>query len=349
MSELDKGTLILLGMAPEPDSVEEADRGEIPRIEYVELARALGATILDFKDVAQSEHPAVRIARARGERWGLAVLGMTRRRDFDQFYVTGESIPFGIMMRAARDLGRITVVAHTVGTPKRRLMFRLFGHAVYRNVIVRAERQREILVKELGFPAFKVHQVDRWVDTQFFRPVEAPPGDYIFSCGRENRDYGLLQRAAHTLPYDFRVVASGWAPHAGFETADMEASHNVEILRNLTYKELRDAYARARLVVLPLKRVDYAAGVIGLCEAMAMGKAIITTESPGIQDYVVPGVSALVVPIGDARALAAAIDELMRDPDRCAEMGAHNRDWVVRQMSIERYVARVCGLLGLPR
>lgn len=352
MSEPDKRTLILLGMAPNAGLAEAADRGDIPRIEYVELARTMGATILDFNDVAESKHPAVKFARSRGERWGLAALGMTRRREFDEFYVTGEEVglPFGMMMRGARDFGRITTVVHNVGTPKRRFVFRRLGHSVYRNVIVRAERQREILVAELGFPALKVHRLDRFVDTQFFHPLDVPLGNYAFSCGRENRDYSLLQRAASALPHSFLVVASGWAPHSGFDVAtSIGASHNLQVMANLTYEELRDAYARARFVVLPLNAVDAAAGVMCISEAMAMGKAIITTNSPGIRDYVKPAVSGLVVPIADARALAEAIDELMSDPTRCAEIGVHNRDWAVRAMSIERYVDRVCGLLGVAR
>lgn len=344
-------TLILLAKGPDADAAERADRGEIPRIEYVELARAIGAaTIIDFHDVEASRHPAVRQARARGRLWGLAVLGMTKRREYDHFYVTGEDIgmPFGMMMKAVRDLGRVTMVVHHGGTPKRRIILRAIGHAVYRNVIVLADRQREILVTELGYPAHKVHFFHQWLDTRFYRPRDVPPADYAFSCGRESRDYPSLQRAAAKLPYEFRVVASGWAPHAGFNSAqNILPAPNLSLLARLSYEDLRDAYARARLVVVPIDRVDYAAGVTGICEAMAMGKAVVTTDSPGIRDYVLPGKSGLAVPVGDSVALARAIDTLMKDNDLRARMGAHNRDWVERVMSVDRYVERVAGLFGM--
>ena len=343
-------TLILLAKGPNADVARQAERGEIPRIEYVELAREIGATILDFHDVDASKHPIVARARARGKLWGLAALGMTKRRDFDQFYVTGEDIgmPFGMMMKAARDLGRITMVVHQANTPKRRFILRAIGHAVYRNVIVLAERQREILTSVIGYPALKVHRFDQWLDARFYAPRDVAADGYVFSCGRESRDYPLLQRAAGTLPHRFRVVASGWAPHAGFSAAEnIRGTGNLELLSKLSYEELRDAYARASLVVVPLDRVDYAAGVTGICEAMAMGKAVVTTDSPGIRDYVLPGTSGLVVPIGDAAALARAIDELVRDPARRAAMGVHNRAWVERVMNLDRYVERVGGLFGL--
>lgn len=343
-------TLILLAKGPDADAAAQAERGEIPRIEYLELAKAIGATILDFHDVERSRHPLVSAAHRRGRLWGLAALGMTKRREFDQFYVTGEDIgmPFGMMMRAAFDLGRITMVVHHGGTPKRRVILRAIGHAVYRNVIVLAERQREIFVSDLGYPAYKVHRFDQWLDARFYSPRDVPPGDYVFSCGRESRDYPLLQRAAETLPYRFRVVASGWAPHAGFNAAnDIRAASNLELGSKLSYLELRDAYAGAKLVVVPIRRVDYAAGVTSICEAMAMGKAVVATDSPGIREYVLPGTSGLVAPVGDAPALARAIDELMRDPERRARMGVHNRAWVERVMNVDRYVERVGSLFGL--
>lgn len=342
-------TLILLAKAPEAGAAERAERGEIPRIEYVELARAIGATILDFHDVDASSHPAVRQARARGRLWGLAALGMTKRREFDQFYVTGEDIgmPFGMMMRAARDHGRVTMVVHHGGTKKRRIILRAIGHSVYRNVIVLAERQREIFVSELGYPGHKVHRFDQWLDTRFYEPRETS-SDYVFSCGRESRDYPMLQRAAAKLPYEFRVVASGWAPHAGFNSANnVLPTRNLAVLGKLTYEDLRDAYARARLVVVPLDRVDYAAGVTVICEAMAMGKPVVTTDSPGIRDYVLPGKSGFTVPIGDSVELARAIDSLAKDDALRARMGEHNRAWAARAMSVERYVQRVAGLFGI--
>ena len=343
-------TLILLAKGPDLDAAQRAERGEIPRIEYVELARAIGATILDFHDVDASKHPAVRQARARGRLYGLAALGMTRRREFDQFYVTGEDIgmPFGLMMKAARDLGRITMVVHQCGTPKRRIILRAIGHSVYRNVIVLAERQREILIDEIGYPAHKVHRFDQWLDSRFYRPLDVPVGDYVLSCGRESRNYPMLQRAAEQATHRFRVVASGWAPHAGFDAAkNILPAGNVELVPRLSYEELREAYARARLVVVPIDRVDYAAGVTSMCEGMSMGKAIVATDSPGIRDYVLPGVSGLVVPTGDAPALARAIDELMGDDERRARMGEHNRRWIERVMNVDRYVERVAGLFGM--
>lgn len=348
-------TLILLAKAPASETTELAARGELPRPEYEELQKALGAELLDFHDVERSRHPAVRAAARKSPRWGLAMLGFLRRREFDHIYATGEDvgIPFATLCKGARWLGRVTVVIHNGGTPKRRVLLRALGHEVWRNVICLGEEQRRVLVEDIGLPAYKVHRFPQWLDGRFYDPAlasDGAKGEYVLSVGRESRDYPTLERAARGLPLRFHVVASGWAPHAGFDVAtNISSGANVTVEKGgLPYPELRERYGRARFVVAPLNRVTYAAGVTSICEAMAMGKAVVATASPGILDYVKPGVSGLVVPVGDAEALRRAVVELWDDEERCAEMGRHNRRWVEDVLSTDRYVERVVGLLGGP-
>ena len=347
-------TLILLAKAPAKEIPSDLKEGNIPRIEYIELARALDAVILDFHDVSASRHPAVRAARKKSPYYGLAVMGLLRRREFENIYATGEDIgmPLAALFHAVRDYGRLTVVIHQCDTPKRRLIMRALGPRIWGNVICLAEEQRRILTEELGLPRHLVHRFDQWIDPLFFTPDSADSrsesGEYAFSCGRESRDYLTLQRAAETLPYSFRVVASGWAPHAGFDAAvGITARSNVDVITGLSYRELRDAYEGSRFVIVPLNRITYAAGVTSVCEGMAMGKAIIVSDSPGIRDYVDPGISGLVVPVGDEVAMRQAIRELWENPKRCAIMGAHNRRWVEQELNVDRYVERVGGLFGI--
>jgi glycosyltransferase involved in cell wall biosynthesis len=343
--------LILLAKSPDPDSERRADASEIPRIEYVELGRVLDATILDFRDVAGSTHPAVMTARRRSPLWGLATLGIVRRHDYDSVYTTGEDIGirFGILLRSVRWHGRVTGVIHHSGTRKRRLALRGLGHGIWRDVICLSDRQWKVLVEGVGLPRHKVHRFSQWVDHVFFSQAAASPhpGDYVLSCGREARDYPTLQKAAEGMPVQFRVIASGWGPGAGFDPAtNITPAPNVEVLRGLPYRDLRDAYAGARFIVVPLDDVDYAAGVTGMCEAMSMGKAVIVSASPGVADYVKDSVSGLVVPVGDPRALREAVQSLWDDPARCARMGQYGREWVESELSVAKYVSRVSGLLA---
>jgi glycosyltransferase involved in cell wall biosynthesis len=66
-----------------------------------------------------------------------------------------------------------------------------------------------------------------------------------------------------------------------------------------------------------------------LLEAAACGRAIVTTDVPGCRTLVRDGVEGLLVPPGDAAALADALLSLARDPERVARLGAAARGRVL--------------------
>jgi glycosyltransferase involved in cell wall biosynthesis len=75
-----------------------------------------------------------------------------------------------------------------------------------------------------------------------------------------------------------------------------------------------------------------------LIEAAAAGLPAITTDTPGCRDIVMHEETGLLVPQRDAPALAAAIETLLRDPVRRAEMGRQARARVLRRFSLRRVV-----------
>jgi len=62
-----------------------------------------------------------------------------------------------------------------------------------------------------------------------------------------------------------------------------------------------------------------------LYEAMALGRPIVTTAVGGIPEVVTDGEQALVVPPRRPRALADAIEHLIKDPGAAVAMGARAR------------------------
>src|SRR3954462_10284837 len=75
-----------------------------PRLDVFELARALGADVLDFGDVARSSDPAVRgAARVAGNSAAVALLGFKQRANYNAFFTSGEDIglPLSLLMRAS--------------------------------------------------------------------------------------------------------------------------------------------------------------------------------------------------------------------------------------------------------
>ena len=63
-------------------------------------------------------------------------------------------------------------------------------------------------------------------------------------------------------------------------------------------------------------------GPMAVWEAMAMGKAVVTTDVGSVNQYLVDGESGFIVPIKDSRALCEKVEILLNDPALRQEMGA---------------------------
>jgi glycosyltransferase involved in cell wall biosynthesis len=64
---------------------------------------------------------------------------------------------------------------------------------------------------------------------------------------------------------------------------------------------------------------------LALLEAMAAGKPVVTSAIPGTDELVADGETGLLVPAGDADALAAALRRIVADPELRARLGAAAR------------------------
>ncbi|ACB80091.1 glycosyl transferase group 1 [Methylorubrum populi BJ001] len=84
-----------------------------------------------------------------------------------------------------------------------------------------------------------------------------------------------------------------------------------------------------------------------LLEAAACGRAILTSDVPGCRDLVRDGREGLLMPPGDAAALAAALTRLAADPALVARMGTAARARILEGGYTEAAVAEtVAGLYG---
>jgi lipopolysaccharide/colanic/teichoic acid biosynthesis glycosyltransferase/glycosyltransferase involved in cell wall biosynthesis len=70
-------------------------------------------------------------------------------------------------------------------------------------------------------------------------------------------------------------------------------------------------------------------------EAAAAGKPVVTTNATGAIDAVLDGETGLVVPVGDAVALAAALEKLLRNAQLRTEMGLAGQERVRREFRHE--------------
>ena len=92
-----------------------------------------------------------------------------------------------------------------------------------------------------------------------------------------------------------------------------------------------------------LASVDEGFGIV-LLEAMASGKAVVATAVDGPPEIVEDGQSGLLVPPRDPEALAKALVELLKDPQRRAAMGRRGRERVETVFTLDSQMRTLTGL-----
>ncbi len=118
----------------------------------------------------------------------------------------------------------------------------------------------------------------------------------------------------------------------------------VRFAGEVTAEELAALYRACELVVLPSVTRQEAFGVVQI-EAMARGKPVVSTRVGTGVDWVnMDGETGLVVPPGDATALGAAIDRLLRDPRERQTMGAAGQERARSVFAVDGMVNSILSL-----
>ncbi|OGS08648.1 MAG: hypothetical protein A2270_02230 [Elusimicrobia bacterium RIFOXYA12_FULL_51_18] len=99
--------------------------------------------------------------------------------------------------------------------------------------------------------------------------------------------------------------------------------------------DVKPLLSAADVVVLPSFREGFPVGVL---EAMAMGKPVIASDIDGINESVSDGQSGLLVPPGNAAALAGAITALFKCRERAFELGRRGRAVAVERFGVAKMV-----------
>jgi phosphatidyl-myo-inositol dimannoside synthase len=124
---------------------------------------------------------------------------------------------------------------------------------------------------------------------------------------------------------------------------DLGVSEHVHFLSGLTPVQLFSCYANCDVFALPSKGEGF--GLVFL-EAMALAKPVIGGAHGGIQDIVEDGVTGLLVPHGNVERLTQALESLLSNPGRCAEMGARGKDRVEKTFSFAQFQLRLTQILN---
>ncbi len=191
------------------------------------------------------------------------------------------------------------------------------------------------------------------VDLAHFAVQPLPPmssGLCFTMIARKQRSKGVLEfchaaRRVRASSGSVRFVLAG--PSAAGPQAlsadDLAIfSGDVEIVGELS--DVRPMLAACHVAVLP----SHGEGMSRiLMEALATGRPVVASDVPGCRDLVDERVNGALAPPGDANALAARIEGLIRHPELIAPMAAASRSKAERRFDAIAINRQLIDILGL--
>jgi glycosyltransferase involved in cell wall biosynthesis len=348
-------TLIAATWSMPPNTLSGIQAGLHPRLDYLDLAKRLSADWLDYDSAAGL--PALRrledVLRL-DLRLALEVTRRVRHEKYDVVLSLSERVGILLAPALGRRVRQAVILHHPLSRLKLR-MLRLTGlHRAWRLMLCLSRAEAEEFKRALGLTDNEVQVLTTPVDVAFYRPDFAPAepveadaeAPHLLSFGLSYRDYPTLIAAMRQLP-EIRChirAGSSWVyGRSGYEQEALPA--NVTSHPFVHPSMLRGIVRRSRFVVLSLQPgTQWAAGCTSVQIAQAMGKAVIATRLPGLEDYVAHGETGLLVPAKDPAALAAAIDRLWRDLAEAEQMGARGRRRMEAEFSLDQWLDRWASL-----
>jgi glycosyltransferase involved in cell wall biosynthesis len=298
--------------------------------------------------------PARGIVRRNSE---LAGYAKVRRIDFDEITSWSDWDPFSIARARTLIRRHSPELVMCVGRQAHRLFGRAIGSRIpivpmvqkrrfdhnfpYAGVFVAAEHRRRTLIED-GVARENIAVIPNAVRL----PVQ-PKSDYqlapdgsvkIVAHGRlhEKKGYGVLIEAIALLSrvgIDCSCRIAGEGPERDKLQAQIERENLKDKIALPGWTDsVADFLAPGDIFVLPSFQEDFPLAVL---DAMANGMPIVASAIDGPKDFLVEGETAVIVPPGDATALAEALKRMIGDEELRESLGCAARAEAVARYSFE--------------
>ncbi len=190
------------------------------------------------------------------------------------------------------------------------------------------------------------------VDTKYFSTAQLPATPAFLMIARLIGEKGVREyaEAARIVKKEYPSIPfylAGWIDDTPSAISQKELnswvdSSEIEFLGKL--EDVREGIKQCTVYVLPSYREGTPRTVL---EAMAMGRPIITTDTPGCRQTTEDGRNGLLVPIQDVTTLADAMRFFITNTDHAKVMGKESRRIAVEKYDVNKVNLSIIDAIGL--
>jgi glycosyltransferase involved in cell wall biosynthesis len=178
------------------------------------------------------------------------------------------------------------------------------------------------------------------------------PGQHIFCVGRmiERKGFKYLIDAMPQVVKEFPGVTltlAGGGPVRELllqQVNNLQLQKNVNLPGKVSAEELERLFSQADMFILPAivdKNGDTEGLGVVLIEAMTYKMPVIASNVGGIPDVIIPGTSGILVEQKDPSALADAIVDLLKNPQKMQKIGQLGNTYISKEFSWKRVIGEI--------
>lgn len=220
------------------------------------------------------------------------------------------------------------------------------------NHIIAISEQSKIPLLQSGIPAEKIDVVLNCVDLSVFQPnpIENDKKSKPFIVGivgriepfKKQKTFveiaSQIVQQCQNIHFHIIGAALGTSEHRAYEREVHQLVSQYKLEDAVHFTGHRDDMPRAMQEFDLL--VTLSAGSV-IAEAMASGKPVIGTPIGSTAEMIVDGVTGYVVPLDSIETISHRIVQLVREPERCVQMGDAARKRAEKTFSIELHVQKI--------
>jgi glycosyltransferase involved in cell wall biosynthesis len=207
-------------------------------------------------------------------------------------------------------------------------------------IITVSEASASMVELAFGIPRAEMKVIYNGIDTEVFRPLKVSKerNSIIYVGNSEDRNKGavyLLQALRYLRDSsDYHLTLVDRPRHELKLVPRLLRRHDlssrVHFTGRVTTPQLVRHYCRAQMSVCPSLYEGFG---LPAAEAMACGLPVVATSGGALPEVVEDGVTGILVPPANARVLAEAMDNLMRDAQLRRRMGQAARERILEKFS----------------
>jgi glycosyltransferase involved in cell wall biosynthesis len=164
----------------------------------------------------------------------------------------------------------------------------------------------------------------------------------VFAGGNSLRDYATVLAAAPAIAAPIDIATTTLTDE---QLASCPPNVTAGPLQSAEYD--RRLFAASVVIVALEARPDRSSGQTTYVNAMALGKPIVITDTPGVRDYVIDGETGLIVAPHDPAAMARAVRSLVDSPELRRRIGAAARERATTEFTLDSYARAVLAATDL--